>query len=225
MQFLKDLSHPISPENPYEFIDGWLYHNGKRVPYVPAHDHSGTMQKLKGCVMHYGAGTFDSDTRMLTGDDHIYVSATLVLSRTGAVRQLTNLFTVAWHCGDGEFTPAKPYGGRTPNYCFAGIEMENLGWLNQQGQAGYAGRKGGVVWPISDTIRAIHPIRGGPAMWWPKYPAVQVQHADWIVEAMKDASKDFEFLVGHDEMSRYKYDPGPAYDMDRMRATLNLKGS
>lgn len=215
-------SSPLFDLNPYDFHDGWLYMGGTRVPHVPANDTSGRMRgPLKGCVMHYGAGSFDSDTRVLTGDDEIYVSATLVLARDGRVRQLTNLFDVAWHCGDGKHAPAMPYGGKTPNYCFAGIEMENWGWLNED-QGSYATRDSIRVLK-SECIRAVHPIRGGQAMWWPTYPETQHQHALWIVEAMKSAVDTFEFLLGHDEMSPYKYDPGPAWDMDHMRAFLNLR--
>lgn len=207
--------------NPYEFIDGWLYYHGRRVSYVPAFDTRGRMQKLKGCVLHYGAGTQQSDIAILTGEDHIYVSAHLSVSRTGCVVQMANLFDVCLHAGDGRHKSSKPHGGRTINYCFAGIEMENYGWLNED-RGDYAGR-GDIEVLKADCIQAAHPERGGGPMWWPNYPLEQEQAVEYIVEAMKAASDDMEFLVGHDEVSRHKFDPGPAWNMDFTRAMTMLR--
>ena len=203
-----------------------LKRNGKPVTFRQAKAHSGSMAAPpQVIVLHYGAGTQEGDIRTLTG---AYVSAHFSVGIGGRIVQLLPVDMVAWHVGDGHL--AVPYNGRTLNYTAVGIEIENLGWLNRS-DATHAwreesGRETPRV-PIEDCIGPLpHPLRGGRPFFWPVYPDGQLAAVIEMIGALKDAYPSIAHLVGHDEVSRRKFDPGPAFaDLDVWRAVFGMKGA
>ena len=61
-------------------------------------------------------------------------------------------------------------------------------------------------------------------MWWPTYPERQLTTLYALSAAITEAYPSIVHLVGHDEVSPQKYDPGPSFDMDAWRAMLWMRG-
>lgn len=202
--------------------NGRLKRNGRAATWKPDPHTSGRFAAPpQVLVLHYGAGTQASDVASLLPG---FVSAHFSLGRDGKIVQMVSTDEVAWHAGDGHM--AVKYHGRSLNYTALGIEIENLGWLNRD--------DGDVAWreedgrrtptlPLADCIRTPHPLRGGPALWWPTFPEKQVRVLYDLCAALTDAYTSITYLVGHDEVSPQKYDPGPAFDMDAWRAMLWMR--
>lgn len=192
------------------------------VDFIRAADQGGPFQAPpKVLIMHYTAGRKAGDLATLTEAGRPYVSAHFWIGRAGDVVQMVPLDHVAYHAGDGELTEAQPYNGRTLNYTAIGIELENLGWLDQwDGDAAWRGdRSARVEHPRHDCIKAVHPQRGGREMYWPRYPSVQITRVAqiaWRVMNFWDGS--IRFVYGHDHVSLVKYDPGPAFPWPMFRA-------
>lgn len=205
-----------------------LLRDGKPVRYVQAADHSGRMTAPpQVLVIHYDAGNQRAAINTLTAKDSVYVSAHLSLGRDGTPVQMLPLDHVAWHAGDGTLARGKvPFNGKTLNYTAIGIECENLGWCDRA-QDRFAWR-GPHRWPLDDCIRDAHKLRGGGSFYWPKWPETQL--ADLIDLTGAILSRyPIQYIVGHDEVSPQKYDPGPAFffnrgGMDGFRALFAKRG-
>lgn len=192
-----------------------------------AHDLRGQFRAPpKVLVIHYGAGSQASDVAVLTRADQLYISAHFSLGRDGELIQMAPLDTVALHAGDGQLAGAQPYHGRTLNYTAIGIEIENLGWLNRSDDASAwrdVAPKTRKI-PLADTVKARHPQRDGPEWHWPKYPADQMAALDRLVDQVLKQWPSIDYIVGHDEVSNQKFDPGPAFDMEGLRARFGKRG-
>ena len=203
--------------------NGRLTRNGRPIKFIKDPHTSGRFKAPpQVLVLHYGAGTQESDVATLIGG---FVSAHFSLGRTGKIIQMVSVDEVAWHAGDGHM--GVPYHGRSLNYTAIGIEIENLGWLNHNdGQEAWrddaSGRSPSA--PLARCIRTAHPLRGGQPYWWPTYPQIQVEALHDLCLAIIEAFPSVKYLVGHDEVSSQKYDPGPAFDMDAWRAVFDLAG-
>lgn len=208
------------PEDKDWFVDnvGMFYQHGGRVEYRQAHDHSGPMlADPQVLVLHYDAGRQASAVDILTRADDIYISAQLSLGRAGNLIQMLPLNYVAWHAGDGHALNNRVnYHGKSINYTAIGIEMENLGWLNKSDGENCWREWGGassLKVPIDQCVEAVHPLRN-QKFWWPKWTEIQYESMKGVIQAILDRYPSIVWIVGHDQISTQKFDPGPAFYME-----------
>ena len=203
--------------------DGRLCRDSKPVKFIRDPHTSGRFAAPpQVLVLHYGAGIQKSDIATLIKG---YISAHFSLGRTGKIIQMVSADEVAWHAGDGHMSV--PYHGRSLNYTAIGIEIENLGWLNRDDGKQAWREEGGNETPrvpLDACIRAAHPLRGGREYWWPVYPQGQIEALYELCQAICEAYPSITYMVGHDEVSGQKYDPGPAFEMDAWRAVFGMAG-
>ncbi len=218
-------------------IDGKLCNNaGTPVPFRQAFDTRGPFSAPpKVLVLHYDAMRSQSEAvSALTRNDKNYISAHLSLSREGDWVQMASLGEVTLHAGDGTLAAVRPYGtyswggvGRsTLNATAIGIEINNLGWLDRRRGELWTRQEQELVvgWPAADCIVDVHPHRGGAKMGWPRYPDEQIAALDKGIAAILAAFPSIERIVGHDEVSKQKYDPGPAFPLDAVRRRFEKRG-
>jgi N-acetylmuramoyl-L-alanine amidase len=217
---------------PGRITDGRLFlgdHTADPVDWLPAHDVRGPfLAPPQVLVIHYGAGTKAGDLSILTRDDDIYVSAHIYVAESGRVVQMARLDEVALHAGDAtrELVAAATgvdlaYHGRTFNYTSIGIETENRGWLDSW-DATHAWREAAPRTPripLADCIGPMpHPLRGGRPYYWPKYSEALLLSLIRVSRILVREIPSIRYILGHDEISPRKFDPGPALDMAEFRA-------
>lgn len=139
-------------------------------------------------------------------------SAHVVIDRDGSVIQCVPFDTVAWHAGTSSWKGVSGLNRRS-----IGIELANWGNLQRRasGWTSYTGV------PIADPVIAAHkngnPDGSKTPIGWEPYPEAQFAALVEIVRALVD-TYGVEEIVGHDDVApSRKWDPGPAFDMDRLR--------
>jgi N-acetylmuramoyl-L-alanine amidase len=151
-------------------------------------------------VLHYtasggedGSGDADYLSRATTR-----ASAQVVVGREGDIHQLMPLNNRAWHAGESA------YKGKSDVNSFSiGIEIDNWGWLNNEGYS-HAGVKVPEEFQFKGT-------RNGPSL-WEAYRSEQLEAVSQVIAAICDYY-DIEDIVGHEDVSPgRKQDPGPALD-------------
>jgi N-acetylmuramoyl-L-alanine amidase len=192
-------------------------------PAVTYDESPNTRGKLKGgapefLVLHYTANGSAAGTARVFKDPTPgrRVSAHLVIDYDGSIIQMVPFDTVAFHAGRSAWRNRRDLN----NYSI-GIEIVNWGWLERDGADGWKSWTGASV-PNDKVIVSEHRNRPGNVMGWEVFPEAQIEATIAVSRAICDAygigSSD---LVGHDDISpSRKLDPGPALDMDRLRARV-----
>lgn len=151
-------------------------------------------------VLHYtasggenGSGDADYLSRATTRG-----SAQVVVGRQGDVHQLMPLNHKAWHAGESS------YNGKSDVNSFSiGIEIDNWGWLNEEGYS-----HAGIKVPEEFQFKG---KRSGHSL-WEAYRPKQLEAVSKVIKAICD-NYDIEDIVGHEDVSPgRKQDPGPALD-------------
>ena len=142
-------------------------------------------------------------------------SAHVVIDRDGSVIQCVPFDTVAWHAGTSSWKGVSGLNRRS-----IGIELANWGNLQRRasGWTSYTGV------PIADPVIAAHkngnPDGSKTPIGWEPYPEAQFAALMEIVRALVD-TYGVEEIVGHDDVApSRKWDPGPAFDMTRLKAAV-----
>jgi N-acetylmuramoyl-L-alanine amidase len=200
-----------------ELKDGILLKSGVPVEQNRAFDIRGNFAEGNPTVfcLHYGAGTQESDVAILTRADKHYVSAHFSVSREGHIIQMVSSDMVALHNGDGKRRSVT----QNLNYTSIGVEMENWGWLDQWDSThAWRSPKFGATprIPLSECYGpAKHPLgRLGFEACWHSYTEDQVDATLELALACVTGIPTMDRIVGHDEVSVHKQDPGPAFNMD-----------
>ena len=191
-----------------------------RIPeawYGLSPNHGGRLFGPKFLVMHYTAGWSAEGAR-----DHLMnprapftPSAHLVVGRDGQLWQIVPFDLKAWHAGRSY------YRGITGlNHHAIGIEVDNIGWLRTDGRGGFIDPYGRRVVDPPDHLLATHPQAGPAELAWPLYPEAQLAVVEEATQAILAAYPTIREIVGHDEVSPHKTDPGPAFPMARFRRLL-----
>lgn len=205
----------------HRLVDHWF---GK------SEDVGGRLSGPRYIVMHYTAGGSGAGTRdylmkspaqkgALRGlAKKIYASAHLVVDRDGTVWQIVPFNLKARHAGTSFWR-----GQKSLNQCSIGIEIANYGWLNQQADGSYK-RDGTPRFSAADVSIGKMPnsdeIKG-----WENYPEAQLQALEDLTLALLDRYPSIEEIVGHQEIApRRKFDPGPAFPMQRFRNLHDGRG-
>lgn len=180
-------------------------------------DHTRGPMEPKFVVMHYTAGgSIDSSLRAINRRG---LSAHLFVDREGGVVQTVDFTTRAIHAGASSW---RGFTGLNRNSI--GIEICNIGWLDQKTPTGWTRSDVGRVYPEHEVIVARHK-NGGRTKAWELYPEPQLRALDEIVAALFDKYPSLQEVVGHDDISpKRKQDPGPAFPIERFQNIANSAG-
>ena len=224
---------------PYDFsIDD--NHRMSAVWHRQSPNHGGTLVNPRVLVLHYTAGWSAAGARdyLMNPDAPYTPSAHLVAGRDGRLWQIVPFDLKAWHAGRSF------YKGITGlNHHSIGIEIDNIGWLrpygtSRNGQPIYVdpyGTRvevsgGNVIQPgpgrhiycdEDDLLLSTHPNAGPATYAWPAYTAEQLYVVERAVRSILARYPTIRWIVGHDEITSRKTDPGPAFPMARFRALVS----
>ena len=181
--------------------------------FIKSPNHSGEFEKgmPDTIVLHYTAGPYKPAINTLT-NPRVRASAHLIIDRDGSVTQLIPFNLIAWHAGKSS------YGNRVGlNKYSIGIEIVNSGPLTKSGNV-YRSWFGSAFNP-SDVIEATHRNETKPR-YWHTYTEEQILAVQEICRMLIDLY-EVKFLLGHEEIAPMrKFDPGPAFPLDRLRSKL-----
>lgn len=162
-------------------------------------------------VMHYTAGGSAAGSVRAIAERGL--SAHLFVDRDGTVIQTVPFNVMAFHAGESSWR-----GFIGLNRHSIGIEIANLGWLDQRVAGGWTRKGLGVTVPDSKVIVARH-RKGGKEMAWETFPEAQLKAVEALTAAILGAYPEIQEVVGHDDISLSgKVDPGPAFPMERFQA-------
>ena len=167
-------------------------------------------------VVHFTFGdSARSSAEWFDDPDNPGSSAHLVIEREGSVIQCVPFDTVAWHAGKSTW---KGISGL--NRHSIGIELANWGYLKRHdgGWTSYTGKL------IPNPVLAVHkngnPDASTQPIGWEPFPEAQFTSLVEIVRVLVQTYGITE-IVGHDDIApTRKWDPGPAFDMARLRALV-----
>jgi len=193
-------------------------------------DVGGEIPPPKFIVMHYtagGAAIGSRDYMLLSPQDKarrlgrskpVYGSAHLVIGRKGECWQIVPFNRKARHAGESFWKGIKYLNGHS-----IGIEIANYGWLNKLGSGDY-GRSDTPVFDAADVV--VGQMPGSSEMkGWECYPEAQLATLEKVTAALLDHYPTIQEIVGHQEISPgRKFDPGPAFPMQRFRNLISSRG-
>ncbi len=195
--------------------------NGKFCAFEKTENMGGTLVggRPKVLVIHYTAGADAAGaikTFKNTNTDK-RTSAHLVIDHDGTITQMVPFDRVAWHAG-----PSRWRSVNGVNAISVGIEIANWGKLKKTAAGGWVSWTGASV-PSSRVVLEKHkhfPQDGD--LGWEMFDPAQIEAvigaAQAIVSHYGIGGWDF---VGHEDIAPLrKIDPGPAVDMDILRARV-----
>lgn len=167
-------------------------------------------------VIHYGVTlTQEELERALLLND--YVSAHLALTARGQRRDVTQMvpFNVqAGHAGSSALWRGK---GNVNRYSI-GIEINNPGPLLLRAD-GLFRDVHGRVWD-GEVFEAPHPHNRTAWKYWARYTELEIAAVTALCLALKDRYPSIGDIVGHDEIRKDKFDPGPAFPIAALRQSV-----
>jgi len=191
-----------------------LYRDGRTVETITSRYTGGAFaDPPRILVVHFTFGaSARSSAEWFDDPSNPGSSAHLVIEREGTVIQCVPFDTVAWHAGKSSWK-----GMDGLNHASIGIELANWGYL-QKRASGWTSCTG-VALP--DPVLAVHrhgnPDGSGSPIGWEPFPEAQFQSLVEIVRQLV-ATYGIDEIVGHDDIApTRKWDPGPAFDMERLR--------
>lgn len=196
---------------------GWLQAvGGGSLTVSPTPNQGGPLSRGQDllAVVHYTATGNVSSAAEHFLNPRSEVSCHCLISRGGDVVQFVPFHRVAWHAGRSYWK-----GVHGVNSVSIGIELENPGRLRREGDCGVSwfGKK----YALSDLVEQEHP-RGGKSegnLWLP-YTEIQLQALTDLLLLLKEQGLVSE-IVGHDDVAPgRKWDPGPHFPMERVRAAV-----
>ncbi len=187
-----------------------LLRNNQPVRFAKSPNVDVSLQERRFVVVHYTGGpSLSSSVAWLTSKSS-GVSAHLVIGRDGEVVQLIPFNLRAWHAGTSAW---KGYTGLN-NYSI-GIELDNAGMMKRSG--GQWISTFGRVYADAEVLAAPHKSAPNVIYGWHKYTEIQLKTAAEVVAALVKAY-GIEEIIGHDDIAAgRKWDPGPAFPMEKFR--------
>ncbi|MBD0414870.1 N-acetylmuramoyl-L-alanine amidase [Oryzicola mucosus] len=183
--------------------------NAAPVEFVKSPHISGKMTP-EFLVIHYTASGPSSDIASYFSKPSAQVSAHLVITRNGTVKQCVPFNVIGWHAGKSEWRDRSGNLHVGLNQNSIGIEIENWGPLKRAG-SGWVSWTGESV-DGGKVIEARHKF-GAPNCGWEVFTDAQVEATINAAQAICDAYGIKE-IVGHDDIAPgRKSDPGPAWNM------------
>lgn len=148
-------------------------------------------------------------------------SAHLVIGKKGEIWQLAPFNYRTWHAGTSMYNGRKSY-----NQFSIGIEIDNLGWLDEYESGKYYSRPEllKLTKPITrkptEVINKKHNNPNVRKVFWDKYTPEQI---DTVYEICELICKNYKIkeVLGHEEIApNRKLDPGPDFPLDWLRNEL-----
>lgn len=216
----------------------YLYQDGKRVTFVRSpHISAGFADgEPRFLVMHYTGGSTAQSSVDWFADPLSKVSAHVTIERDGTLYQSVSFSDRAWHCGASRWAARNGKVVSGLNDHALGIELANAGACRQTAAGTW--RNGlGVQVGAGDIIRARHKsgtVQFEKGKWgpseavdmpaWEIYPQAQLFAARTVAQALLDHYGLAE-VMGHDDISPgRKTDPGPLFDINGFRDSLDGNG-
>lgn len=188
------------------------------VPFIESPNQGGVITP-KFITIHYTAGFTAASAISTLTNPASKTSAQFVVDRDGSITQLVSCERRAWHAG-----PSKFMGYKDMNTYSVGIELVNPGYFRPgPGGALLDWQKkpvpNGVAQGYTDFVKQSHARVGGGELWWPTYPAAQLEATKKLVETIC-AEYDILGLNSHEEIDTrgWKTDPGPAFPIGEFKA-------
>jgi len=184
---------------------------GDNIKFVKTPNHSGVFKAgdLDTIVIHYTAGPTAASAINTLTSPRVKASAHLVIERDGNVTQLAPFNVITWHAG-----PSTHNGRDGLNKYSIGIEIVNEGPLEQSGDIyrSWSGKR----YTKEDVIYAVD-RNDVKSKYWHVYTPEQIEVVTDICQLLVD-TYGLKFILGHEEIAPgRKFDPGPAFPLDRMR--------
>lgn len=180
--------------------------SGPRVTFRQTPNVGGVLRP-RFVLLHYTAGrNLESSVESLCcKKPQGNASAHLALGRDGSIVQLAPFNVVTWHAGVSQ------WGGLDGlNHHAIGVEMDNAGQLNLQGEQYVSWF--GKSYPASEVMLAEHRFGGGVKPWH-CYTEAQITRVLELCELLV-AHYGLEDILGHEDVARgRKSDPGPAFPL------------
>jgi len=174
----------------------------------------GVVIKPTYVVIHYTVISYSATVKSFGPAGSRKASAHLVVSRSGQVTQMVDFNRRAWHAGESFWN-----GLSDLNTHSVGIELENYGYLQLQGDDKYLSDNNQIVGP-SQVVQARHKNPKSTARYWERYPPAQLDACEDICDALV-THYGIQEILGHDDVSPgRKSDPGPAFPMERIRSVF-----
>ena len=172
----------------------------------------GPLKNPRFCVIHYTTSTNLASTVAWLCDKRARASAHVVIGRQGEVEGLVPFNRVAWHAGASSW---KSYNGL--NNFSIGIELLNAGPLKQSPE-GFRTIVGNQI--VEDVVEAKHKSGLFGYTHWQKYTDPQLESLDRLLGQLFTDFPTLVEIVGHDDITNRKSDPGPAFDehMSKLKA-------
>lgn len=151
-------------------------------------------------VVHWSAGSGDEIKlgqyfERNPGKDASYHRG---IGRAGGVAEYVDTANTAWHAGDGEpWDGGRKINARSVGICLCLHGPVDSGWAKQ-----YPAR----------TMSAPHRKRGVRATLWERPTPEQIASLRAMIAELKAKHPSIRYLVGHDDVTRGKIDPGPILD-------------
>lgn len=206
----------------HRLVDHW---------FGPSKDVGGSLKHLRFVVLHYTAGASGAGSRdymmksptekgRLNGSEgKVYASAHTVVDRDGSLWQIVPFNRKARHAGISAWK-----GLTSLNQYSVGIEIANYGWLDRLGDGRYARPGQTPTFPADQVILGTMP-NGSEAKGWEPYPEAQLAAVETLVRALLAKYPTITEVLGHQEIApRRKFDPGPAFPMQRFRNLMDNRG-
>lgn len=135
-------------------------------------------------------------------------SAHIVIDRDGKVYQCRPFNKTCGHAGKSKWK-----GFDNLNSCSIGIELANAGDNPNLAKK----------WSKLPLVKAKHK-NGGKEVEWEAYPDAQFEACKAVAQVLC-ARYNLDDVIGHDDIAPdRKNDPGPAFDMKRLREACGFKG-
>lgn len=197
----------------FQIVNDRLIVGGRPAAFVPSPHHGGRIRP-RVVVIHDTAGTTAAGAISWFQNPRSKVSAHFVVDRDGTVTQMVECDVKAWHAGRSSYR-----GTPNVNDFSIGIEIVNPGLLYpRDGRVWHYAFK--QSWALGEVQHIDSKPHGGVGFWLPYTPA-QLKAVEQLVRALAIAYPSIVDVVGHYEISpRRKVDPGPHFDLDRLRKIL-----
>lgn len=193
-------------------------------------DLGSALSDLRFIVMHYtagGSGKASRDYMMLSPAEKqariganapVYASAHVVVDRDGSLWQIAPFNRMTRHAGRSHWR-----GLESLNRYAIGIEIVNYGWLDRRGDGRY-GRSDTPIFEAADVVLGPMPNSGETKGWEP-YPEAQLQAVERLTRSLLAHYPQIVEVLGHQEISPgRKFDPGPAFPLQRFRNLMDSRG-
>ncbi|MCG8700418.1 MAG: N-acetylmuramoyl-L-alanine amidase [Bacteroidales bacterium] len=151
-------------------------------------------------------------------------SAHLVIARNGEIFQLAPFNYKTWHAGESS------YNGRSSYNSFSvGIEIDNLGWLDEytkDGKTYYSRKELDIQVAPEDVFTGKHRNSKVRKQFWHAYTDKQKAIVTEICKTLA-SNYGIKEILGHEEIApKRKTDPGPAFPLEQLREdVLEKEGS